>query len=569
MRTPRSCHLPARPHRVPAFLGLAAIAAAFASVPTPAFARQDKPDAGIPVTDRTVVEYCGDCHIMDEEGRMSRLSYLRKTPEGWQTSIRRMVALNDVAVDPAAARDIVRYLSNRHGLAPEEARPGLFEVERRLIDYRYEADKDTETTCKQCHSLGRVITQRRTPDEWELLIATHRGYYPFSDFQAFRRGGPPDPDEPDSRHPMDKAVAHLSKAFPLETPEWTAWSANMRPARLQGTWLLTGHDLGAGPVYGTVTVRGTGEDDFSTDIRLTYPIDGRRVTRTGQAIVYTGFQWRGRSREGSNAETALREVMMVERGWGEMSGRWFRGDYDEFGLDVTLRRVGSDPVLAGVHPPSLQAGDAHTVTLYGANLPADVAAGDVDLGPGIEVTGVSDRAADHVTVRVRVAADAAVGTRDVFVGPVTRTNAVTVYDEIHRITISPQAGMARVGGANFPKQFAQFEATAHHDGPDGKPDTDDDLDLGRVNVEWSLSEYTVTYDDDDVAFVGAIDDNGLFTPALDGPNPNRSRNRNNIGDVWVVATLNRPGQNRPLRARAHLLVTVPLYMRFDPWRGTP
>ena len=64
-------------------------------------------------------------------------------------------------------------------------------------------------------------------------------------------------------------------------------------------------------------------------------------------------------------------------------------------------------------------------------------------------------------------------------------------------------------------------------------------------------------------FVGTLDANGLFTPNVDGPNPKRSGNRNNIGDVWVVAELATPpmrGRPPPLRARAHLLVTVPLYM---------
>jgi quinohemoprotein amine dehydrogenase len=48
---------------------------------------------------------------------------------------------------------------------------------------------------------------------------------------------------------------------------------------------------------------------------------------------------------------------------------------------------------------------------------------------------------------------------------------------------------------------------------------------------------------------------------VDGPNPKRTGNRNNIGDVWVVAELADPTMAaRPIRARAHLLVTVPLYM---------
>jgi quinohemoprotein amine dehydrogenase len=93
-------------------------------------------------------------------------------------------------------------------------------------------------------------------------------------------------------------------------------------------------------------------------------------------------------------------------------------------------------------------------------------------------------------------------------------------------------------------------------------------------VSWSLEEYGVTYDDDDVKYVGRIDQRGLFTPNLDGPNPQRSRNRNNVGDVWVVATYQEgeSGQgngngSRPLKARAHLLVTVPLYLRWEPWKG--
>ena len=56
---------------------------------------------------------------------------------------------------------------------------------------------------------------------------------------------------------------------------------------------------------------------------------------------------------------------------------------------------------------------------------------------------------------------------------------------------------------------------------------------------------------------------GVFTPAVDGPNPKRSGNRNNVGDVWVVAEYRAAGATESLRARAHLVVTVPLYMRWD------
>ena len=64
-------------------------------------------------------------------------------------------------------------------------------------------------------------------------------------------------------------------------------------------------------------------------------------------------------------------------------------------------------------------------------------------------------------------------------------------------------------------------------------------------------------------FVGEVNAaSGLFTPAVDGPNPARSGNRNNIGDIWVVAT-HKGADGAPLRARSHLVVTVPLYLRWD------
>jgi quinohemoprotein amine dehydrogenase len=138
-----------------------------------------------------------------------------------------------------------------------------------------------------------------------------------------------------------------------------------------------------------------------------------------------------------------------------------------------------------------------------------------------------------------------------------------VYDRVDSLKVLPQAGLSRLGGEVFPKQVQQFEAVAFSNGPDGRPGSPDDLNLGLVNVAWSLEEYTATFGDDDVQFVGAIDQTGLFVPAVDGPNPKRSGNRNNVGDVWVVAELKpggSPGGSTAIRARAHLLVTVPVYM---------
>ena len=86
-----------------------------------------------------------------------------------------------------------------------------------------------------------------------------------------------------------------------------------------------------------------------------------------------------------------------------------------------------------------------------------------------------------------------------------------------------------------------------------------------VDVDWTMEEFiTVTYDDD-VKYVGALDSTGLFTPNVEGPNPERLHSRNNYGDVWVVATARglTDKTGKPLTARAYLVTTVPTYKRWD------
>ena len=211
----------------------------------PSEKEQEDLDAGIPITNELVRKTCSPCHKVDDKQRLSRISWRRTTPEGWEETIKRMISLNGLKMEPAEAREILKYLADNLGLAPEEARPAAFEVERQMIDYKY-PDKDTDSTCSKCHSMGRVISQRRTKSEWELLIAMHRGYYPLSDFLAFRRLEPPQtepgPDgrPPDNRHPMDKVIPVLAEKLPLKTSEWSEWAPNMRAPKLAGRWAFSG-----------------------------------------------------------------------------------------------------------------------------------------------------------------------------------------------------------------------------------------------------------------------------------------------------------------------------------------
>ena len=410
----------------------------------------------------------------------------------------------------------------------------------------------------------------------------HRGYYPLvdnqpmNDGQGFRRNralpAEPGPDgrPPDARQPMERIVEHLSKTYPLTSAAWTDWAAARQPAGLAGTWAMSGYIAGKGPVFGVVAITADPQaaDSFVTESKYTVAGSGETVVRKGRGVVYAGFQWRGRSAE-AGAEP-WRETMFVERAQAEITGRWFGGAYDELGADVRLVRIGAEPDRPW--PQRAGAEDRHVelaaLRIYGANLPARLRPDQVSLGQGITVTKIVSSTPDSVTLAVEVAATAAPGPRDLLVAGAHRASALTVYDKVDSIRVTPQAGLARVGGAVFPKQVQQFEAVAFHNGPDGQPNTKDDWNLGLVSgAAWAMEEYAATFDDDDLKFVGALDaSSGLFTPNLDGPNPARTGERNNIGDVWVVASVAADparGIAAPMRARGHLVVAPPVYVKWS------
>src|SRR5262249_1502699 len=159
---------------------------------------------------------------------------------------------------------------------------------------------------------------------------------------------------------------------------------------------------------------------------------------------------------------------------------------------------------------------------------------DLDFGPGVAVQRVVSVAPDLARVEVQVAKEAVIGPRDVGVAGVYRQAAAVVYDKIDAVKVKPQAGLARVGGGVFPKQLEHFEGSAYRKGREGRRETKAAFDRGAIEVAWSAEKYTATFDDDDKEYVGSLDDNGLFTPNVDGPNPKRRNHADNYGDVWVV-----------------------------------
>lgn len=510
---------------------------------------------GIPVESELVQNACGSCHTTDEHDVMSRISFMRKTPEGWQQTLKRMIRLGHVQLSRDEARAIVRYLADNHCLTPSEARPVFYEPEKRWQHEELPDNDDFRSACTQCHLGARPLAQRRTKEEWHLLKGMHLGYFPRAPFR-----GDPLPDEPHAPEDQaDRAFDYLAENYPFDNPEWRSFRARRSPRDLTGRWLVTTYQAGKGLVAGELIIEKSG-DDYVTRAELLLP-DGSVERRRGTAILYAGYNWRGRSAGERLGE--LKEVMMLSDDGAALTGRFYGGAHGELGLDdVSLARLGTDPRIAGVLPRSLRSptSDA-TARILGANFPEDLGPGDVDLGPGVNVKALISVRPDVVEVRVEVGESALPASRNVSVKAVTAVDAFAVYDEIDYVKVLPENGMARLGGVQIPKRFVQFEAIAFHRGQDGKRFTGDDIDLGPVKADWGLEEYHIRFDDDDLDYVGTIDQSGLFTPSIEGPNATRRQNNNNTGDVWVVATHLSDG--RPIQGRAHLLVTVPVYTLWD------
>ena len=562
-----------------------------------ASAPAEKGEEGIPVTDPLVISKCGTCHQKDEKGNLSRISWERTTPEGWEEAIKRMVRLNGVTLDPAEARPILKYLATYHGLAPEEAKPLMYIPEHRIQD-EVIPNENLRATCNNCHAVGKALSWRRSKEDWKLLANMHVAFFPQAD-AAFRRppapeggrggrgataAGPAGAAAPasgeggaavSSAQPVDETVDFLGKSYGLQSPEWANWRARMRPARLAGRWVISTWLPGKGRYTGEMTIEpGAGENEFKTSTTLISVKDGSKITRTGTSLVYSGYAWRGRSRSAALPANALsddprqevREVMWVSPDQTYADGRWFWGFYQEFGFDVHMQRATGGPILLTTDVPSIKSGSQSVkMRLLGDSLPASLAAADLDLGSGVTVKSLTARSPAEWIVEVDVAANAVPGKRDAAFPGAVLQNAFAVYDRVDYIKVTPETSIARLGGDVHPKGYQQLDAVGYQRGADGKPHTADDVELGPIEVTWSVEEFYAVYGDDDKEFVGTLNSTGFFTPALDGPNPQRKFKRNNYGDVWAVATAKteKDKDGKPLAGKSYLIVAVPMYIQWD------
>ncbi len=486
--------------------------------------------------------FCIACHTEEVSGtaRLSRISEQRKTPEGWQMTLNRMEHLRGMTLPPPEKRAVIKFLADTQGLAPAEAAP-----------YRYLLEQDTNIVediaepyvemCARCHSGARFGLQRRSAEEWGLLVHFHMGQYPTIELHALSR------DRPWMQLALTETVPRLATEFPLDSDEWRDWQLARKPA-LAGQWRILGYVPGKGEFDARMSASEVAPDRFRVNVEGQYA-DGGPLHGEGNATVYTGYEWRG---DLNLDGLRTRQVMAAATDGSEMTGRLFMRDAREIGAQLRAFREGRDERVLAVMPSHLRIGETGTLTIVGSRL-----SGPVSLGEGVRIIEEVSRSADRITVRVQATGSA--GMRDVAVGPVRGVGLLAVYERIARVEITPENAVARVGGpgdSQMEKVRVAYRAVAYANGPDGK----DELRLGYVPVKWDVEPVDEdARESEDHLFAGTIDANGVFTPGDAGPNPGRSMSGGNTGRLSVVATV--ADGDEAVAGRASLLVAVPDFVR--------
>lgn len=502
-----------------------------------------RPD-GIPVHDPLVTAKCGGCHVPDAQGNLQRISWVRGTPEAWEEALKRMIRRNGLMLTPPEARQIIEYLGTYHGLAPEEAVKVKYFAERRAQEESNFPSEAVRRACTNCHPFARALSWRRSPEEWQQLSNLHSTLYP------------------DRKGPMlsDEAIAFLTRNAPLHAPEWDSWSAHLGAPKLAGRWLVTAHFPGHDNYYGEMEIEsGSNATEFNTRVRLRSAQDGSVLNRSGHSLIYTGYAWRGRSQSETAGGTApddpsaeMREVLWFSPDQSSAEGRWYWGSYQEFGMEVRLRRDRGTPALLGIQPSSLKTGSqGKRVRLTGDHLPAELSPG-LDLGPGVTVRRVVSHASNEVIAEVDVASEAVLGKHDVSAGGAALPGVLAVYDRVDYIKIVPESAVVQFGDEARSRSYQQFEAIGWQRGADGISHTADDVELGPIDVTWSIEEFSWAPGGSKPE-VGVLSPTGLFLPATVSP-------KNNY-DLWMVATArnDKDSRDRPLVGKSYLVVSVPEY----------
>ena len=482
--------------------------------------------------DSLVRQKCSGCHAPDAQGRLARIEEMRTTPEEWTVIVDRMRRLHGVKISTADMDQLLKELASTKLLTPQEqTRVSYLSLWHNAQQMEDPAGKDEErffATCVRCHSAGKVYSYRMTPKAWAKVRDTHLYTIPTVVFQLREMRWI---DE------ADAMLGWLAGQLPYDKP-WTA------PAtRLDGRWGVFGWQPGRGAYRGQAQITDTGKLDYRVSGSITHA-DGLGEDFRGEATLYGGYALRTRT-VNNGLENMGAFIVEGDRARGE----WHLPAPDFRTARATWLRDDGSAKIARVLPGYLLAGEKTTLTVEGLNLP-EVRAADISFG-GAPVKVLSARriAPDALQIVVQSSgakvASAALSVKGI------AAPALTLAPRIDHIAITPETGRARVSvNDDHPAEGVQFEAIAY--AREGKRK----VALGPVPASFQLAEEKTREDDDDMRWLGAIQESGNYVPLVDfGSNPTRGLKGENSGYVKVLAQYRRGKQT--YKAQAHLAVTLP------------
>ncbi len=501
-------------------------------------------------TEELLKEQCGACHVAGENGKLSRISEQRKTPEGWEMTINRMrlihgleLSRTDIEISTSTTRALVKYLSDAQGLAPQEARDHRYLIEQRL-NTQESSEEHHPIMCGRCHSNARYALQRRTKEEWHHLVHFHAGQFPSIEYSLYGR------DRDWLRIALDETVPALAKSYPFESTSWEKWQAAAKPD-LSGQWLLSGRISNQGQLFGTMNVESTDTKDLYNLKFDGKDLNGVNRSGTGSAIVYTGYEWRASL---TISDTKYRLIMAASPDGMAMTGRLYERDQTSLGGDMVAVRSDGKPRLLSISPTHLQRGETEKVQIIGSGFK-----GPVQVPSGLSAVELN-RDSNLIELEISSTSNTSLGLKTIVIGDAVLEQGLALHNGIDSLVIEPDYSIARVGevDGNAPPLNAIFTAYGFNNGADGLPQTDDDLALGIMDdgVSWQVEPWDeIARHYQDTRYAGLMDsDTGEFKPALSGPNKDRIQSTNNVGNLRVIATLG--DGDKKLEASSHLIVTV-------------
>jgi len=503
-----------------------------------------------------VRQKCSVCHKMDQQGSVEVIEETRKTPEEWIVVTDRMIRINGAPIADKEFNPVIKELSKHLIITPEEMAKVAYINSDENSQYREIPKDEIEQrifgACVRCHTYGKILSHRKTREQWVENMQLHLGYYPTV---------VPQMREMDWPKEAMALVDVLAKMLPMDTPQWKSWMESRKEVDLSGKWKVAGFQPGMGYYEGTYTFKANthqGEDEYWVEKEVRY-LNGTVLKLGGQGTLYGEYHLRY-----ALAPTALtgriEGVFDLDAASMGFNGKWWTvvQDSNAYGNEEFYKTDGSARIFA-VFPQSLKANGAdQTFTAVGVNLPANLNAADFGFAnTNIAVKAVESAGNGILQLKLSAPPGAANGPAGLSVKGVSSDEAVIIYSKLDGIKIYPALGRARVScGAAYPPHGVQFVARGVNFGADGQPDTADDLILDAVDANWWLEEEKTRDDDDDLKYLQASVFNGLYTPVTTyGPIVSRFQRREGVGLIAIGASYNEDGKE--FKERSLLGVTVP------------